>query len=360
MRTVAGEAGKHVPERDGVFFFVPPTCYRYGTGERSVPKDGRTEYRETAIALTGLGRDGRAQILAQDAGFNPPDGLALCYHLDRDVAVSELSICVKTASGAPVVSFHPERVLADESERSDGSVPASDTGALLSLHSLEVSAGTHRVVWNWRLPGARLESGALAALVADEGGGEGPRVPPGIYVLELQVGSVVLSRECQLIADPNVNLPLEAYEAQYTLLMRIRDAAVAVNSALRRCTRLAEITRRVAMRSDAPEVVKSAAVEVEKELTAVESRLTQPRWRAKYDCREFPAGLDGRLTTLALAVDKGDAVPTRQATEVAETLFDQVSEAVAALEKVVLGPIAQLNIAASETGMPVLPSAAAI
>jgi photosystem II stability/assembly factor-like uncharacterized protein len=338
--------------------FVPPTCYRYGAGEGPVPKDAKTQYRETATATIDRGRDGTMQVASIDAGLNPPDGLVIAYHLPGEVAAAALGLRVLSQSGAELVSFKVE-----EKEKTPEDAAASGTagdtaareGPLIApIPRLDPSAGTHRLVWNLRVPGARLENAALAAMADEEGTAGGPRVPPGRYQLELRAGSTTVV-PVELLGDPNVVLSQEAYDEQFELLLQVRDRSVAVNEALRRSRRLNDAVRRLEEREDAPDLVRAVAAEARVALEAIAERLTQHRWRAKYDCREFPAGLDGRLNTLVQTIGTGDAAPTRQARQIAEKLFAQVSEALDVLEQVVAGPIAGLNEAVATAGLPAVP-----
>jgi hypothetical protein len=298
------------------------------------------------------------QVASIDAGLNPPDGLVIAYHLPGEVAAAALGLRVLSQSGAELVSFKVE-----EKEKTPEDAAASGTagdtaareGPLIApIPRLDPSAGTHRLVWNLRVPGARLENAALAAMADEEGTAGGPRVPPGRYQLELRAGSTTVV-PVELLGDPNVVLSQEAYDEQFELLLQVRDRSVAVNEALRRSRRLNDAVRRLEEREDAPDLVRAVAAEARVALEAIAERLTQHRWRAKYDCREFPAGLDGRLNTLVQTIGTGDAAPTRQARQIAEKLFAQVSEALDVLEQVVAGPIAGLNEAVATAGLPAVP-----
>lgn len=75
----------------------------------------------------------------------------------------------------------------------------------------------------------------------------------------------------------------------------------------------------------------------------MESVLTQPGWRGEMDEMELAAGLDGRLFTLQQTLDRSDAVPTRQAREMADKLFEQSESAVLELDQLIRDQLADLN-----------------
>jgi hypothetical protein len=356
---------------DGTRLFVPPSVVRSSSGEGPAPKAPRTEYRGTATALLDRDRDGQVRVVAADAGTNPPAGLVVTYHLPEAVDPAELGLRVFDASGTELASFEVEqRTSGTPGEPGATGEPGPGTpaapaitagkGPLVPLKAkLDPSAGTHRLVFDLRIAGARLANPALAAMVGDDedGAAPGPKLPPGTYRVELFVRGQCAERRVELVADPNVRLSPEAYLEQFELLREVRDRSVAVNEALRRCRAMLAATTALAERSDATDAVRTAAAAAREALGSLERRLTQPRWRNKNDEMEAPAGIDGRLVTLAQAIDAGDAAPTSQAREVAARLFAQADEILHDLEAVVGGPIAECNAAVASAAMPAVPLA---
>ena len=83
----------------------------------------------------------------------------------------------------------------------------------------------------------------------------------------------------------------------------------------------------------------------------MESLLTQPGWRGEMDEMEMPAGLDGRLFTLQQALDRSDAVPTRQAREVARDLFKRTEDVLAEMERLIRERLAAVNTSIGSEGL---------
>jgi len=362
VRELALDSSRGEGTHSGLGLLVPMLSFRYRTAKVAAPKESGIEYRQSAIVVPRRGHSG-AEVRVLDGGCSRTDDLLIGYKLPASSNLDLVEIVVRDQQGVEIVTFRspPKRNLQLESEKGSRTLAAphrmaGQSGPLMPLTSLENSPGVHVLSWDWRLQGARLENSALAALVEEEGGGSGPRVPPGRYRVELRACNNVVYRDCEAIADKTLGLSNSEYACQFAMLSRIRDAAVEVNSALRRCRRWQGALRAVMRRADVPLELHRVAVDCNARLQSVEEMLTQPRWRSKYDCREFPAGLDGRLITVAQGIDADDGAPTTQATAVAEKLLDRVSEVVAVLRQLGEGPIAQLNALAAELQIPLVPS----
>lgn len=316
------------------WLFVPPARYRYSGQEALPPSGGKTQYRETATVAAGRAHNGALTAVPLDAGLNPPDGVAIVYLLPEAADGVQLSLRILDSTGRALVSSGCLRSRPDEQVHH---APFVDEQLASPEMTLGSSAGLHRVDWNLRLPAAALANAGLVDLVEVEGGGQGPRVPPGRYRVELRVDTRMTFRDFELVADPKLGLTQEQYEEQFALSLRIQECLIAVNDGIRLCHRLS--TRIDSTAEIRPGGMTSGAGprDARTALSKIESRLTQPRWRNRHDARELPAGLDGRLITLVQAVGAGDAEPTNQSRQLATQLFAEVSEVLGELDDLVAG-----------------------
>jgi photosystem II stability/assembly factor-like uncharacterized protein len=319
---------------------VPSAVHRYFTGEPGAPTERGTQYRGRALATVESSPQGGLRTVLLDAGYNPPDGVVVRYWLDQEVEPDRLELRIFDASGEELRRFRGRK------PTKLGETPPAVPTELddLSPAVLEVSAGFHRHVWNLRTTGVSLQNQVLRTMVrADDSGPDGPRVPPGRYRIELRCGEQVESAELELVPDPNLDLSDADYEQQYRLLLKVRDKQRVVNDAIRRCRQLRDRMAAWEERADSSDALRAKVTGLRQELSRMESVLTQPGWRGEMDEMELAAGLDGRLFTLQQTLDRSDAVPTRQAREMADKLFEQSESAVLELDQLIRDQLADLN-----------------
>ncbi len=333
---------------------VPPVAYRYLTGEGPAPTETRTQYRETATVVVDHARGGGLEAIVLDAGVNPPDGVVVRYHLRAAVEPSTLALRVLDRTGTEIVSFRGRPASAAPAQPAPEREPDADARPAV----LDPGPGWHRVAWDLRARGARLQNPVLRQMPSDEPGRDtleaGPVVPPGHYRIELTVGDALEVADVEVRPDPNARATARDYAAQYQLLLQIRDTQIAVNAGIERCRRLRGQLAHWRDRRDSPTALRDAATVLLDALGAVEARLTQPGWRAEIDDMELPAGLDGRLCTLNEAVAATAAAPTEQAKAVGALLFSRARDALAELERLEAGPAAEFNATVRSGGLPAL------
>jgi hypothetical protein len=319
---------------------VPSVVHRYFTGEPVAPTERGTQYRGRALVTVESSPEGGLRTVMLDAGCNPPDGVVVRYWLGQEVEPDRLELRIFDASGEELRRFRGRK------PAKLGETPPAVPTELddLSPAVLEVSAGFHRHVWNLRTIGVSLQNEVLRTVVrADDSGPDGPRVPPGRYRIELRCGEQVASAELELVPDPNLDLSDADYEQQYRLLLKVRDNQRVVNGAIRRCRQLRDRMAAWEERPDGSDALRAQVTGLRQELSRMESVLTQPGWRGEMDEMELAAGLDGRLFTLQQTLDRSDAIPTRQAQEMADTLFNQSASAVLELDQLIRDQLADLN-----------------
>src|SRR5207237_1715216 len=91
-----------------------------------------------------------------------------------------------------------------------------------------------RVVGNLRHPEATKVDDDEVANDLVEDGAQGPIVPPGSYRVRLTVGDASLEEEFDVHKDPRVNVAQADFDAQFQLLMQVRDKLSATHAAVNR------------------------------------------------------------------------------------------------------------------------------
>jgi hypothetical protein len=244
---------------------------------------------------------------APGVGRNPPAGIVAHFYLEEkpDDAVK---LEVLEADGTVIRTFA--------------------TDAARGPDRLEVAAGMNRFVWNLRYPDASRFEG----MIFWAGGTQGPVAPPGTYQVRLSVGDWSETRSATLLKDPRVSATQADLDAQFQLLIRIRDRVTQANDAV---TKIRAVRQDVdgalqrlrsagsAVPKAAADSVRALAKSITDELTAAEEAIYQTKNRSNQDPLNYPIRLNNKIAALAGVVGGGDAKPTDQA----YTVFEELSAA---------------------------------
>ncbi|HUZ00115.1 MAG TPA: glycosyl hydrolase [Thermomicrobiaceae bacterium] len=277
-----------------------------------------------------------------DAGKNPPHGVIVTYTLAAKPE-GEVTLTFLTAGGDEIRTFSSkgsEKPSADadrdlepfelEQRQIEGGTPSSGDEEKKEPR-VAAEAGLHRFVWDMRYPGASKVPGDKTV----EGYLEGPEVAPGTYQVRLSVDGREQTATFKILKDPRVAASQEDLQAQFDLLMKIRDKLSAthdaVNTARNLRRDLAEAERRAKGR-DGETAIATAAAELRRKLGAVESALIQAKGD---DPRQFPTRLNGQLAALTSFVESADSRPTRQEQEAYDALAGAIDAQLDALEQIV-------------------------
>ena len=276
--------------------------------------------------------DGRTSRLMLDAGENPPEGVGVVFYLPED-GKEEVSLTFLDSSGGEIKTF---------SSGGEGD------------DSLGVSPGMNRFTWDMRYPGAR-------KLSMVEGGYKpkeltGILAPPGSYRVRLTVGQNSFEEPFELLKDPRSGATQEALDAQFELLVKIRDRLSEVHDAAERIRRIrgqvASWAERASGRTEA-EAISDAAKTLTEKLSSIEGGLvaTKPPPGSR---RGEVARLNGRLVTLAGVVASADWTPPNQAREIFAELSEQVDEHLGKLQQAVDTEVAAFARLLQESGTPTI------
>jgi hypothetical protein len=258
-------------------------------------------------------RTGENDYVFLDAGKNPPDGAIIYYNL-KSKPEAEVKLSFLKQDGTEIISF--------SSNSTKGMHPTTDPGM-------------NRFVWDMRYPSAHeVPDGKLngAALV-------GPVAVPGNYQVRLTVGNETMTQPLEIVRDPRVSGSQADLEAQFDLLLKLRDMLSETHDAVNRLRDVRQQIEAWAKRSDDEEVQNAAKAIVEK-LNALELELIQPKAGSPL---QPPAGLNDKISALSGMIANADIRPTSQSFEVYDKFAGLADSAIEKLDPIIGYDIAAFN-----------------
>jgi photosystem II stability/assembly factor-like uncharacterized protein len=267
-----------------------------------------------------------------DAGQNPPDGVVVTYYL-REPPQAEVALSFLDAQGQLIKRFSSQVMNEQPS-------PASPKEL-----RVPTEVGMNRFVWNMRYPDAR----AVPGDVTTERSLTGPLALPGTYQVQLSVGEQTYAASFEIRKDPRVAATQADFEAQFSLLMRLRDKLSETHDAINRLRsirqQMEEWVRRTKGLSDhtASEAVAKAANDFKQKLSAIEEELIQSRARVQQDQLNFPTRLNAKLAGLASVVSSADGAPTQQSYDVFRDLSARIDQQIIQVREVMEKDAAAFN-----------------
>jgi phage-related tail protein len=150
------------------------------------------------------------------------------------------------------------------------------------------------------------------------------------------------------------------FEAQFDLLLRIRDKLSETHDAINRLRsirqQVEDWSRRVERGTNrqVAEAVRNAATEITEKLTAIEVELIQSRARVQQDQLNFPSRLNAKLSALTSVVASADGAPTQQSYDVFHELTRRIDEQLMQLQKVTDADVGAFNRLIRQSEMPAI------
>ncbi|HXH09306.1 MAG TPA: glycosyl hydrolase [Alphaproteobacteria bacterium] len=277
-----------------------------------------------------------------DAGKNPPDGVIVTYYLGQ-APEGEVTLSILDAGGQLIKRF------SSQAANNQPSAKASKDPRV------STDVGLNRFLWNLRYPDARRVPGDATT----ERSLTGPLAPPGTYQVQLSVGGQISTASFELRPDPRVSATQADFQAQFDLLLRIRDKLSETHDGINRLRsvrrQVEEWVQRAEALSDggsAAETVRNAAKGLLEKLDAIEEELIQRRARVQQDQLNFPTRLNSKLAGLTSVVASADGAPTRQAYDVFHDLSTRIDQQLIQLQEVLEKDVAALNDLIRTTGIP--------
>lgn len=280
-----------------------------------------------------------------DAGQNPPDGALIHYYLQEQPR-DEVTLTFLTASGEVIRTFSSEKkpqvARTKKEETEEPQEPLVPT-----------AAGANRFVWDLRYP-------APAGIAGDRESAKivkGPRVPPGTYQVQLNLGEQVSTRSFEVRQDPRITASQEDLHQQFQLLQAICAQIAAgqeIINTLRGIHRQADEWVQRTRRLDIHEELVTRNAALKEKLSAVEQALIQPELDDQMDTVSEPIRLLARFAALAGTVASADAAPTRQAQLLFEDLSARLETLRQQLRELIESDVAAFNRRIYEANLPAI------
>ena len=283
-----------------------------------------------------LGKHGEVVRKLWDAGENPPDGVIIHYYLKE--APEEITVTILDVDGGEIRSF------------SSNSPDAADDNP---EPRAPADSGMNRFVWNMRYPAAT----RVPEDKTTEDSLVGPLAPPGTYQVTLQVGDETQTQAFRILKDPRVAASQEDLEAQFQMLVEIRDKVSETHDGINRLRRVRQQVDQWVSRAQghpSEETVADAAEAVKEKLLGIEDELIQSAYRGARDRLDMPTRLNRKLAELTAVVATADFAPPQQAHQVFEYLSGQIDVQLTALQAVVDEDVAQFANLVRDLDIPVI------
>ncbi|MDA1348078.1 MAG: glycosyl hydrolase [Chloroflexi bacterium] len=277
-----------------------------------------------------------------DAGTNPPHGLVVTYRLGQPPPNAEVSLTFVDSTGGTIKTFSSEK---------GEEVAEPDDGKREPLVSAK--AGMNRFVWDMKYPAAS----AVPGTAEPEYGLAGPLSLPGTYEVRLEVGGHAQSQSFELLSDPRITATRQDLEAQFALLVQIRDKLSETNEAVSQVRRIRSQVEQWVERVDGQDsrsALSRAADGLNVKLSAIESELMHTAITGRLDAIAYPARLNAKLSALAKVVAGADGRPTTQSYDVFDELSARVDGQLGELKEVVDSDLTAFTGLVGKLGVPAI------
>jgi len=283
------------PRPGSFFFFQPKDAYRIRWG--------------------GSGREG------DEVGENPMSGVVLSYCLRNPV--EKVTFEFMDQSGEVFMTMESTEESAEERRSAD----------------IPTTAGTHRVSAFLQYPSFRGFDGMIMWAA-------GPRpipAPPGTYTVRLTADNHTQMRSFRWLADPRSGSTDADLQAQFDLVMRIRDRTNDANDAVYMICDIKEKVDKAVEESGNNRSLARAGSDLKEKLSVPEAEIYQVRNRSGQDPLNFPIKLNNKIAALLGVVLTGDYRPTDQAYEVFADLSAQLQVQLDTLQRILDADLAAFN-----------------
>ena len=199
-----------------------------------------------------------------------------------------------------------------------------------------VEAGTHRLTWDMRYPGAT----EFPGLIMWAASARGPRAAPGSYSVRMSVDGVtqtqpfVIRREETLLKD----ITDADLQAQFDLAMQVRNKASQANDAILLIRGIkGQVDDRIkkldtGKKGSKPSATLVAARIFNEKLSTVEGEMYQVKNQSSQDPLNFPIKLNNKIAALQGIIESADAKPTEASREVFKMLSDKLDVQLARMD----------------------------
>ena len=307
--------------------FMPRPAYRYltSTGAERPGGPGKNYTLASGVIVTFYEKKDAGKVFL-DAGKNPPAGLVVNYYL-KEKPEGDLTLTFLDSSNQEIRSF------------------SSNGGE--DKPKVATKAGANRFVWDMRYPEAHKVKGDSTT----EKGLSGPVAAPGTYKVRLAVNGDVFTQEFEIRKDPRVSATQEDLDAQFALLIKIRDKLSQTQDAINSIRNVKGQLEGWKQRPGTSETVLDAAASLEGKLSGIEEELIQPRSSAPLDRVNYPTRLNVKIASLTSVVASADAVPTQQSYQVFQDISARIDSQLERLNEVNSTDLTAFNNLVQDLGL---------
>ena len=280
---------------------------------------GTVNYGRIGTSVAALEyRDDSDLPLFFNAGQNPRPGLTFCYHLSQ-VPEQPVVLNIRSGDGGLLRAF----------SSGDGDLPAA--------------AGLNRFHWNLCLSGALDVVDDLASWQRHDG----PMLPPGDYVAELVAAGESHQQPFAVLADPRLDATPEAFQAQFDMLLEVRDRLSRNNALINQLMALkAQVAAWTARCHDETLLAAGAAIDAH-----IEGVLPLLINTGISESQLHPSGLHEKFNAIFESVDSADFAPPQQARQVFQQLSAELDAHVERTQNELGEQVRAFNAAVSELGL---------
>ncbi len=336
------------PPRPTIRFVTNRGFFRQATPGKNYQMSGATILTKTQEKKA----DGTVVEHFLDAGSNPPDGVLVTYYL-KEKPDAPVTLTFLDRDGNEIKTFKSEEKKPEAESR--GSI--GEPSPTLSPQSCRYLSPCSRA--STASPGicATPDAEGIDGFFTAEGNLPGPIAAPGTYQVRLTVGDETQTQAFVIEKDPRVQATQADLDAQFALLCRIRDTINETHGTIKMLR---------AVRSQAEEWEKRASGEkvnpaisehiatLKERLAPIEEELIQTQAKVRSDTLNFPVKLNSKLAGVYGAVAGSDAAPTKQETEVFESLASRADTHRATLDEIVARDVAALNTMIRDAQIPAI------
>jgi hypothetical protein len=267
-------------------------------------------------------------------GQNPPTGVVVFYSL-KDKPKDPVTMEFTDAQGKLLRKFSSKK---EQGPAAEEEFPQLGRGGDV----LPVEKGLNRFVWNMEV-----EPPAKVPGVTEWGGqASGPAVPPGTYQVKLTIAGKSYSAPAEIRKDPRSGASQADLEKQFDLASKIaasiNEGHLAVNQIRSVRSQTDEIKKRLAGDEKAKPIL-DAIDALNKKMSAIESKIVEPRAKSNEDSLNYPVQVGAQLTILEYTVESADSAPTRQSGEVYAELLNRLNPQLNAWREAQAKDLAALN-----------------
>ncbi|MGI9607895.1 MAG: VPS10 domain-containing protein [Acidimicrobiales bacterium] len=275
-----------------------------------------------------------------DAGDDVRFGVRVTYHLD-EAAAGDAGLTFLDGDGNEIETF--TSTIPPKEDRA----PEDKDRLYMTSHE-----GVNEFQWPMTYP-----AGVKMVDTDFHGRPKGPLVTPGTYSVRLAVGDWSMTQSFELLKDPRVQTSDADLEAQFDLLIQIRDTLSSIAAGVNTCRelkkQLAHWGDRLADHGDADDALASVAALTDR-LDAIENTLVQPELTSPGDSLNYREKLFEKLKNLEPVVSSADFAPTQQSHDVYEKLAGEALVPLDDLRAALEGDVPAVNARLTELDMGII------